>query len=93
MRCAAKIARRPGDPVRFRMALIEPFATMTGTSSPDNACCSLSRRADGAILVRMPSRPNNGHTLPDAVFAFRLGDPQYHYWEKQLQAYERKSCA
>jgi hypothetical protein len=64
---------------------------MTGVNSPELASCSLSRRADGAILVRIPSRPNNGHTLPDAVFAFRLGDPQYPYWENQLQVLEGKS--
>jgi len=23
--------------------------------------------------------------LPDAVFAFRAGDPQYNYWEEQLR--------
>jgi hypothetical protein len=50
--------------------------------------CELSRRTDGAVVVRIPSNPNNGHTLPDAVFAFRLGDPQYAYWESQLRQQE-----
>jgi hypothetical protein len=44
----------------------------------------VERRGDGAVLVRVHSRPNNGHTLPDAVFAFRAGDPQFLYWEQQL---------
>jgi hypothetical protein len=44
----------------------------------------IERRADGALLVRVHSRSANGWTLPDAVFAFRAGDPQYQYWERQL---------
>jgi hypothetical protein len=52
--------------------------------------CEVSRRIDGAIVVRIPSRRNNGHTLPDAVFAFRAGDPQYSYWESQLRSHERQ---
>jgi hypothetical protein len=44
----------------------------------------LERRSDGAVLVRMRSRESAHGRLPDAVFAFRLGDPQYHYWEQQL---------
>jgi hypothetical protein len=51
--------------------------------------CEVSRRNDGAIVVRILSRRNNGHTLPDAVFAFRAGDPQYSYWESQLQSREQ----
>jgi len=48
----------------------------------------VERRHDGAVLVRVHSRPNNSHTLPDAVFAFRRGDPQYSYWEEQLRTRE-----
>ncbi len=49
----------------------------------------LERRADGAVLVRVPSRRNNGHTLPDAVFAFGDGDPQFLYWDSQLRRHEQ----
>jgi hypothetical protein len=45
----------------------------------------VERRQDGAVLVRVHSRVINGRALPDAVFAFRAGDPQYSYWEQQLR--------
>jgi hypothetical protein len=45
----------------------------------------IKRRADGAVLVRVPSRVINGRALPDAVFAFRAGDPQYAFWEAELR--------
>lgn len=48
----------------------------------------LERRSDGAVLVRVPSRKREGHGLPDAVFAFRSGDPQYTYWEQRLREQE-----
>lgn len=32
------------------------------------------------LLVRMPSKPFQGKQLPDAVFTFRVGDPQYEIW-------------
>ena len=44
----------------------------------------LERRADGAVLVRVPSLFRGDRTLPEAVFSFRLGDPQYAYWEGEL---------
>jgi hypothetical protein len=49
----------------------------------------LERRQDGAILVRVPS-PNldDAARLPDAVFAFRDGDPQYALWAERLAARE-----
>ena len=44
----------------------------------------LERRSDGAVLVRVHSRDHgDGTALPDAVFAFRVGDPQFSYWEQQ----------
>jgi hypothetical protein len=43
----------------------------------------LEARADGVILVRIPSRPGPNR-LPDAVFTFRPGDPQYRRWEQRL---------
>ena len=44
----------------------------------------VEKREDGAVLVRVHSYDNDGCSLPDAVFAFRAGDPQYTYWEKKL---------
>ena len=42
-------------------------------------------RKDGALLVRVHSSEKNGQRLPDAVFAFRPGDPQYEYWEARYR--------
>ena len=44
---------------------------------PDS--CDVLRRADGTVLVRVHSCDRNGRPLPDAVFSFRIGDPQYTY--------------
>lgn len=55
---------------------------------PDPHSCHIERRADGAVLVRVRSRVVEGRSLPDAVFAFRAGDPQYGYWVEQLRARE-----
>ena len=44
----------------------------------------VERRNDGAVLVRVHSSDQEGRQLPDAVFTFRLGDPQYTYWDQQL---------
>ena len=44
----------------------------------------VQRRHDGTVLVRVHSYDRQGRELPDAVFTFRLGDPQYDYWERQL---------
>jgi hypothetical protein len=48
----------------------------------------LERREDGAVLVRVPSRTDVVAPLPDAVFAFRIGDPQYQYWDERLKQRE-----
>ncbi|MGD9647957.1 MAG: hypothetical protein AB7U73_19755 [Pirellulales bacterium] len=45
----------------------------------------VERRADGAILVRVPSWDRAGRRLPDAVFSFRNGDPQYLRWDEFLR--------
>jgi hypothetical protein len=45
----------------------------------------LEGRANGVILVRIPSRPGPDR-LPDAVFTFRPGDPQYRRWQQRLGA-------
>jgi hypothetical protein len=44
----------------------------------------VQQRDDGAVLVRVHSRDRQGRPLPDAVFAFRMGDPQFDYWQKQF---------
>ena len=46
----------------------------------------VERRADGVIIVRVPSRRRNGHLLPDAVFSFRAGDPQFAKWDQYLRS-------
>lgn len=43
----------------------------------------IERRADGVLIVRMLSRRDCANPLPDAVFTFRVGDPQYDYWKRQ----------
>ena len=42
--------------------------------------CDVERYSDGTVLVRVHSCDRNGRKLPDAVFTFRFGDPQYTYW-------------
>ncbi len=49
----------------------------------DHHSWDVERRPDGAVLVRVRSRSVNGRALPDAVFAFRAGDPQFSFWEEQ----------
>jgi hypothetical protein len=41
----------------------------------------VERKDDEAVLVRVHSIDRR---LPDAVFTFRRGDPQYDYWQRQL---------
>lgn len=48
----------------------------------------VERRSDGAVVVRVPSLKRESHGLPDAVFAFCFGDPQYSYWERRLREQE-----
>jgi hypothetical protein len=45
---------------------------------------TVERRGDGAVIVRVASRDRGRETLPEAVFTFRDGDPQYQYWEQML---------
>ena len=61
----------------------QPYPKCPTVDSPES--WNVERRADGAVLVRVHSRVTNGQALPDAVFAFRAGDPQYSYWEEQLR--------
>ncbi|MFM8284002.1 MAG: hypothetical protein ACKOCW_10660 [Planctomycetaceae bacterium] len=46
---------------------------------------SVERRGD-AIVVRVRSEGRGEDRLPDAVFSFRCGDPQYAYWESRAPA-------
>jgi hypothetical protein len=63
---------------------------MSANSTQNASSCDLTRRTDGAVVVRVRSPHNNGHTLPDAVFAFRVGDPQYAFWDAKLRAREQE---
>ena len=55
------------------------------TAIPDERL-SIEQRRDGAILVRVKSEGSEASRLPDAVFSFRCGDPQYSYWLARLRA-------
>lgn len=44
----------------------------------------VEKRTDGAIVVRVRSEGPEESRLPDAVFSFRNGDPQYAYWLARL---------
>ena len=55
----------------------------TPASIPDERL-SIEKRDDGAILVRGKSAGPESARLPDAVFSFRCGDPQYAYWLRRL---------
>jgi hypothetical protein len=46
----------------------------------------VEQRGDGAVVVRVRSTGEGDARLPDAVFSFRCGDPQYAYWLARLQA-------
>jgi hypothetical protein len=48
----------------------------------------IERRDDGAVVVRVPSFEERGQPLPDAVFAFRAGDPQFQFWDARLRQRE-----
>jgi hypothetical protein len=62
---------------------------MSGTFAVQEQAWQIERRADGVLLVRMRSRDRGSQTLPDAVFSFRAGDPQFEYWEQQMRNQER----
>jgi hypothetical protein len=54
----------------------------------------LERRSDGVILVRVPSPVREGSTrLPDAVFSFRDGDPQYALWAERVAQRDAENAA
>jgi len=47
---------------------------------------TIEKRSDGAIVVRVRSEGPDESRLPDAVFSFRNGDPQYAYWLSRLES-------
>lgn len=65
----------------------------TSPLSADYRSWKLERRSDGAVLVRVPPRvPLHGDLpVPEAVFTFREGDPQYTFWDFQLRQRESES--
>jgi len=50
----------------------------------------VERNGEGAVLVRVHSRDASGRPLPDAVFTFRPGDPQYDRWEKEFHIQSKR---
>jgi hypothetical protein len=55
------------------------------SSIPDHRLV-IEQRGDGTIVVRVRSEGPEETRLPDAVFSFRNGDPQYAYWLARLKA-------
>jgi hypothetical protein len=46
----------------------------------------LRRGNDGVVFVRVRSAKTvSDRPLPDAVFTFRPGDPQYEFWSQRLE--------
>jgi hypothetical protein len=64
-------------------AILESIGTMIVAEN-----CLLERRGEDTILVRVPSTGSYGANLPDAVFTFRPGDPQYRFWQSELSKRE-----
>lgn len=58
-------------------------------TASDISTWKLERRADGALIVRVPPLADSRFGRFDAVFAFRAGDPQYVYWLARLEEQER----
>jgi hypothetical protein len=63
--------------------------TEAETSGIPDDRLSIEKRADGSIVVRVRSAGPEGVRLPDAVFSFRCGDPQYAYWLGRLNSLPR----
>jgi hypothetical protein len=59
-----------------------PAETEPDPFPPDRI--TIEQRRDGAIVVRVKSEGPEPSRLPDAVFSFRCGDPQYAYWLRRL---------
>jgi len=59
----------------------------------DHESWQVERRTDGAVVVRVPSLQREDGALPDAVFAFRLGDPQYSFWRRKLEEQDERASS
>jgi hypothetical protein len=55
----------------------------TDTAEIPDSRLVIEKRSDGRIVVRVRSEDGR---LPDAVFSFRCGDPQYAHWNRRLEA-------
>lgn len=53
---------------------------MDHAPAASSADWKIEHRADGSVIVRVPSCDRQGVPLPEAVFAFQPGNPQYQYW-------------
>ncbi len=60
------------------------MASPTDISGIPEDRISVQKRSDGSIVVRIQSAGDERNRLPDAVFSFRCGDPQYDYWLRRL---------
>ena len=65
-------------------AAVLTYGLVMVTSSMSVQQWKIERRANGVLIVRVPSENRNGEALPDAVFSFRAGDPQYQLWEQRF---------
>jgi hypothetical protein len=68
-------------------------ALIAQSDSSSLDACLIERRADGAVLVRVPSSSSHYPPLPDAVFTFRAGDPQFDYWHQRWSRQKRGAKA
>ena len=66
------------------------MAAPTDDSSLPPERIAIEKRHDGAIVVRVKSAGTEPSRLPDAVFSFRCGDPQYAYWLGRFDAASRR---
>jgi hypothetical protein len=72
------VADKPLHPVQA-----SKNTSMGNSDTAPSGSWDIDRRKDGSLLVRMHSVDRQGRPLPDAVFTFRKGDPQYEHWERQ----------
>lgn len=74
---------RPQHPVarrRARVATSQPREERLTEEWIRDGRFTVEQRSDGAVVVRVHSAGRGLDRLPDAVFAFRCGDPQYAFW-------------
>ena len=56
----------------------------------ESSKCSIEKRKNGALIVRIHSVDAGGNALPDANFTFRPKDPQYDRWLERYAQIGRK---